>query len=243
MQNIRHDRAYVIHSRKYTDSKIIITFFSEHYGKFSGAFRVVKSKNKPYSLPQVFTLFEVTWLQGASLKTIKSIEPVLSDEKTRYTLVGQSLYCGIYLNELLQRLLSDLDSSPELFFAYQAALEKLSYSTMKDQFEVCLREFELIFLESLGYGIDFSCDSDGDLLSTTYRYGFVAQSGFTKASNDYSTQQPVFTAEAIRNIQHGHFDNRECLKTAKIICRLSIESLLGGKPLKSRELFSYQSSD
>ncbi len=237
MQKYFTDNAYLIHSRKYTDSKILVSFVSESNGKFSGVLRIRKSKAKQSITPQLFVLFHVEWQGVSNLKSINLIEPVI-ETSARTSLEGQSLFCGIYLNELLERLLLEEDNNHRIFRSYQLAIENLANASNKIQRESALRVFEFCLLEELGYGVEFICDVNGDLIDDGNRqYGFEAGLGFRPVQKKQLSQS-IFSAEILMQIMNQEFENPEALKAAKVICRKAIEPLLNNKPLKSRELFN-----
>ena len=65
------------------------------------------------------------------------------------------LYSGLYMNELLMRLLQPEDPHRKLFDHYAAILSLLAEG---DDEEIPLRRFELVLLEELGYGFDLASD-------------------------------------------------------------------------------------
>ncbi len=78
-----------------------------------------------------------------------------------------SLYSALYLNELLYYLLERQTAYPELFDYYRQALQLLTEAGSP---EPVLRQFELLLLEALGYGIDFTLDALSGLPIEPQRY-------------------------------------------------------------------------
>lgn len=224
------DNAYILHSRAYTDSRIIIEFFTENHGRVAGIFRLPSKKR--HFKPQPFTLYTIHWRWGAELKTILFLDPIANAE----ALVGKASYCGLYLNELVLRLLSKEDPSPEIFAAYGAALKGLVGG---QELEAPLRHFELGILAELGYAVDFDFDSSGSPIaaSSSVAYLFKVGEGFSLYSVGQKQVGHIYSGAVLRDISARNFSNTPVKNAAKQICRACLAPLLGAKPLKSRELF------
>ena len=85
-------------------------------------------------------------------------------------LSGKALFSGLYMNELLMRLMHRHDPHRELFYHYGAAIEALCLGQRSD---CVLRIFEKQVLESIGYGLVLDHDIDsGEPIrkDRTYRY-------------------------------------------------------------------------
>jgi DNA repair protein RecO (recombination protein O) len=75
-------------------------------------------------------------------------------------LAGEALLCGLYLNELVIRLLPRNDPHPDLFLAYLQTLKRLrGEGTQAWQ----LRRFERDLLADLGYGLVLEHAADSDV--------------------------------------------------------------------------------
>ncbi|WP_205416545.1 DNA repair protein RecO, partial [Escherichia coli] len=68
-------------------------------------------------------------------------------------LSGMMLYSGLYVNELLARVLEQETNYSVLFFDYLQCLQALAAEDSSP--EQALRQFELALLHHLGYGLDF----------------------------------------------------------------------------------------
>lgn len=225
------DTVYVLHSRPYTDSKLIVELFSEQFGRISGVYRQ-PSKKRAYK-PQPFTLYESQWFGGGELKTIT----VLDSVSAPVALSGESMFCGLYLNEILIRLIRKEDPCQTIFLAYQHAISCLSRSAV---LEVPLRVFELQLLEGLGYGLDLRSDSEGEAIVNGKDYLFVSELGFVPVERvpERSKQDLLLSGSHLSAILMGQFDTPEIRRKAKLLCRSALSPLLGTKPLKSKELFT-----
>lgn len=69
---------------------------------------------------------------------------------------GYELFAGLYLNELIEKILKIGPPISGIFDLYDQAIQQLT----KKPLAIVLRWFELAFLEKLGYGIDTSYPDD-----------------------------------------------------------------------------------
>lgn len=225
-----HHEGLVLHSRYFTDSKIIVTLFTPSHGKIVTVYR--KSKKKEKITP--FTLFECTWSGKGNLKSLYSAEVL----RQPFTLVGRSLFCGIYLNEILHRLLPENHISAPLYQLYVETLEKLSLHENDGAVQqVLLRRFEFFLLRELGVGVDFYKSSSNKPLgqSADQYYCFDVSRGFVEV-DALKCEGYMFSAKVLSDMANEVW-NGAALKSAKIIARLALAPLLGNKPVKARELF------
>ncbi len=145
--------AYVLHSRPYRDSSALVDLLTLHHGLQRVVWRGARGQRRKLS-PQPFVPLLVGLLGRSELKTLTQAEVA-----GQFTLLqGEKLFSGMYLNELLVRLLSSADPQPLLFAAYQQVLEQLANDA---PVEPTLRRFEWQLLEVLGYGFSLSEDLSG----------------------------------------------------------------------------------
>jgi DNA repair protein RecO (recombination protein O) len=216
------DSAFVLHCRRMSDSKIIIKLLTRKEGALSAVLRS-GSKRAP---PRPFVEMEACWSGRSDLKNLRSLE-----ELRAIPLLGRAQFCGLYLNELLYRLMPEHSSSELLYDEYVRALRSLGSATEETKLhEVFLRRFEFTLLKFLGVGIHFGLDELGNQILAHQRYVFAADRGL------WAEDSGAFLGETLLQIESEQWDS-ESLKAAKRISRAAIEPLLGGRPLRSRELF------
>ena len=146
---------------------------------------------------------------------------------------GENLLVGLYVNELLVRLLGKFEPVPVLFHAYQELLLSLVSSSVSSR---ALRSFELTLLSQLGYGITFEFDAmSGEPVKPDCYYRYVPDEGFHQLAHD--PENASYKGEHLLAIFNGDLSLPEVDVCAKKIVRASFAMLLGNKPLKSRELF------
>lgn len=225
--------AYVLHLRPYTDSRVLIDFFAETSGVIRAVGRVPGKRHK--GLYQGFQRLHLEYWGSDSLKTLRSCETA----GNATVLLGEALFCGIYINELLQRLLPPEEPFPELFLSYEAAVSHLTQSKSRSERESILRHFEFLLLEYLGFAITFDLCADTEVeVRPDGLYYFEAGAGM----HEYSAASATRDADLIRGEQllamaRREFTSREVLQSAKKISREALRQVLGPKPLKSKELF------
>ena len=236
----QQSHAFLLHLRKYTDSRVILKLFTAEHGVVDGVYRLPSRKKSIVNSPQAFVLYHISWTGNGALKKIVSLEP----NGKEFRLQGKRLFCGMYLNELLQKLGCDAESAHALFNGYVNTLIQLcEKDSLFTEIEVSLRRFELGYMESLGFGIDFSCDNAGNIIlnSEDKTYVYQVEQGFTLIDLDENNRFPkhaiLIKGSVIAQLGGLDFSENHVRDKAKQICRLAIQNLLGEKTLKSRELF------
>jgi len=171
----------------------------------------------------------VRWSGRGEVKTLRNAEAV----SLALPLSGITLYCGLYVNELLSRVLQQEFPFSDLFFDYLNCLQSLASSHGTP--EPALRRFELALLGHLGYGVDFlHCAGSGEPVSDDMTYSYREERGFIAS---LVLNQRSFTGRQLRALCEREFPDAESLRAAKRFTRMALKPYLGGKPLKSQELF------
>lgn len=226
--------ALVLHRRPYRETSLIVDFFSKEYGKVSAICKGVRGgkssrQSERKSLLQPFQALSIELTGRHELKTLVGVESV----RSAFTLAGNGLFSGFYLNELLNRLLPKEVALPEVFDLYVASLLRLAQA---EPLEPVLREFELNLLAQLGYGINWLYDAQsGGAIDHSKHYTFVNELGFIADPLENRTQNH-FIGQALLDAGANCWNPRS-LACAKRVMRMALAPVLGDKPLKSRELF------
>jgi len=241
-QKIEHQAAYILNRRAHQESSLILDVFSIQYGRLSiiakGAMR---SKKQWSALLQVFQPLLLSWSGRSSLKTLIAVEAPSS----AHSLVYERLFCAYYLNEILLKLLPELESNAVIFVAYADALQSLNDRTI--QMELVLRSFEIELLTELGFAPDFMFDVHGNLILEGQVYILKPQNGFERV-NAWAQQAILFDGETLISLQKREFhqsasfsseiSRTNFFRQSKVLMRLLLNHALGGRKIKSRELFS-----
>lgn len=221
--------AYILHSRKYRDTSLLIELFSRDEGRYTLVARGARGKKSKFNL-QLFSPVMVSSFGRGELKTASAIE----SNGLGYQLSGKNLFIGLYINELLFHVLGKFDPFPNIFDRYGDLLAKLQ----SDAFATSnLRLFELSLLADLGYGISFDVESlTGDPIMPDKYYFYFIEDGFHYALEGKRNLRPI-EGKHILAIAQGKIDIKGD-KILRDIVRQSVDHLLGGKPLNSRKLFA-----
>src|SRR5690242_11052622 len=114
--------AWVLHTRAYSESSLLVEVITMDYGRISGIARGVQ---RPHSalrgLLRPFVPLLISWSGKTELVSFSKVEALGAPHR----LAGRLLLHGFYLNELIMRLLHRYDPHPHLYTAYQQALLSL----------------------------------------------------------------------------------------------------------------------
>ena len=232
MQYISLESAFVLHSRHYRETSLLIELFTQNHGRISVIARGVrKSRSALSGLLQPFVPLLITCTGKQELKLLTKAEA----NGLIKPLKGNALFAGFYLNELLYALLPKWDAQSNLFQLYDETLTLLSLANI----ESVLRLFEKRLIEILGYTA-FSMAGNLPIQPEKY-YRFVSEQGFL--ASDLSgeeinlSQTHLFLGKDLLAIAQELFDQENVLKTAKRLMRMILKTLLGSHLIHSRELF------
>lgn len=223
--------AYILHTRPYRDTSLLIDLLTPDYGRVTAVARGVrKAKTPKRQLLNPFSRLLVSWQGKTDMKLLTLFE---SDNHFLF-LTANHLYSGFYLNELLVRLLPEMDSHNGLFYAYEQSLSALQQG---DEIEPLLRAFEFRLLEELGYGLDFTQDVRNHCaIQPAVFYECHVQEGFYSAAPDLP-EELLLKGEVLLAINHGDYSQDATRLAAKKLARRLLKPLLGNRPLNSRALF------
>ena len=230
--------AWVLSRRPYGDSGFLVELFTGDDGRCGAVVRGAHRKKTGGSLSSVLQPFGpiVVSLAGkGDLKTLRAAESV----SPGYALRGDVLLAGLYLNELLTRLLPRFDPYPQLFLTYGDALERLAQGIV----EPVLRRLEFSLLAALGYRIDWAFDQRGDPLADDQRYRFEPGSGFCLETDLGRTSPQALTGAELRRVgkwlESEQWTESDMPQAGglKHVSRVAMSQLTAGKPLNSRDLF------
>jgi DNA repair protein RecO (recombination protein O) len=218
--------AFVLHSRRYNETSALVDLFTFPEGRVTAIARGSRFRGilRPF-VPLLISGSAKTELMNLSVAEING---------AAFELSGHRLFSGMYLNELLVRLLQRYDPHPELFMAYQQTLAALE--SHHENMERQLRLFERELLSRLGYGIslDKEAESGAPILPDGVYY-FDPQRGFYK-SEFVRASFLIFKGKHLLAFNSGVLVDEGDLRAAKQLMRVAIEFLLGKSP-RSRELF------
>ncbi|VAW79339.1 DNA recombination and repair protein RecO [hydrothermal vent metagenome] len=223
---------FVLHQQPYRETSALLEVFTSTHGRVGLVARGVHSpKSRRRGELQAFRPLHLSWSDRGELGTLTGIET----EGPGFRLNGASLYSAFYLNELLVRLLVRNDPHPALFDRYGIALNGLSASSL--DIELTLRLFEKHLLQETGYGLllDVDCNS-GELVRSDGLYDYRLEAGPVEVATG-CMKGFLFPGSSLLALAQEHAFDKAALRDAKRLMRAALSLYLGGKPLKSRELF------
>ncbi|CAG8866763.1 DNA repair protein RecO [Pseudomonas fluorescens] len=216
--------AYVLHSRAYRETSALVDFFTPQ-GRVRAVLR--RARGKGGSLVRPFVPLEIELRGRGELKNVGRLDTV----GIAAWLVGDALFSGLYLNELLMRLLQAEDPHPTLFEHYALTLQALAAGR---PLEPLLRAFEWRLLENLGYAFALEHDVNGDAVVADGLYRLQVDAGLERVNLG---QPGLFNGAELLALAEADWEAPGALGAAKRLMRQALAVHLGGKPLVSRELF------
>jgi DNA repair protein RecO (recombination protein O) len=213
---------WLLHRRPYRNSSLILDVFTANGSRLAAVARAGQRNPllQPFR-PLMFQLRGRTELR--SLVAVESAGAPLG-------LQGERLYCGLYVNELLERLLHRDDPHAGLMEAYQTTLTLLVDGEVPA--DVLLRHFEMRLLDILGYGFSVELDLNGCPLEPVLRYRLLADQGLQR-----DVKGPYLGA-SLSDIAAGRWHD-DARRVARDLMREALAPHLGGRPLVSRKLFRH----
>lgn len=221
-------RSYLLHSRPYRESSLLLDLLTEDHGRIAAVARIGgKTGAAKKAQLQPFRPLLVGLSGRGTLRNLSRLEaPTMP-----LPLSGTALYSGLYLNELCQRLLPEWQEIGGLFEQYQQSLMALA---QEQSVEANLRYFELMLLQHLGQLPSIEYDAHGNGLATESGYYYQAGTGFVATAQRGSE---VIGGDTLLAWSSQQLAGQEQLRQAKRLCRQLMQPLLGNKPLHSRTLF------
>lgn len=225
---------YVIHRRPWRETSLVLDLFSLNHGRISAVARGANSSKSALKAQlQPFQPLLLGWVGRGDLKTLTQVD-VRDGPALRRTV---SLYSGLYLNELVQRVLPPADPHPTLFAAYIETLDLLAQTA---DVEPVLRRFEQAFAAALGF--DFAWDwamDTGQAVNAAESYCYDPEQGIVSAVST-GVRLRNLPGDTLLALAGGDFEGAENRRVAKRVMRVLTDYLLQGRPLNSRSLFIHQ---
>jgi DNA repair protein RecO (recombination protein O) len=232
-RRIADEPAYVLHARPYRETSAIVDLLTLGFGRVSAVARGVRSGRRGAQPPRPFSRLTVACSGRAQLLTLTSF-----DSLTHRWLTGDALYAGLYLNELLLRLLRDDDAHPVVFDGYERTLDSLGADP-----EPALRCFERLLLKECGYEIAFDYDAaTGAAINADACYRYEPDVGFQTVDENVD-QRHVFAGATLKCIDRDDYRDADVRRAAKQIMRRALAPHLGDRPIGSRALYRQPSRD
>lgn len=222
----------MLHRRAFGNSSLILEVFCAAHGRLAVLAKGAKRQRRGSAGAEVLQPFRPLWLSWSGRGEVKTLirgEPA----GAAFDLSGSPLFCGFYLNELLVRLLGRGDPHEDLFAFYLAALTSLAQG--EDPGSV-LRQLELRLLHEIGYSVVLDREAEsGRPVDPLKRY-LVEPESAPREAPVHETQRTV-SGETLLRLAGGDPLHGLIAREARALTSRLLAPHLGGRPLKSRELF------
>lgn len=225
-------RAFVLHLYHYRETSALVDLLTEYTGRLRVIAKgIYAPKSALRSALEPFSPLMVDWTGKGELPILKMAE----NDGIPFYLPHRASLCGLYLNELLIRLLPfSCDDGQLIFHLYQTALNDLKANVSET---TALRHFEKGLLAALGYALPFKTVCSSSDHPQQYRFQCHPHFAFQPIVNGVKTDHHVFDNRVLTAIANNDYHDAATQQAAKRLMRLAINTLLGGRPLKTRELF------
>lgn len=219
--------AYVLHQRSFRETSLIVESFTRDHGRVAMVARGAKSARSRWrNVLQPFRPLLISWIQKRELGTLTAADQVASPP----ALQGQALFCGLYLNELLMRLLHRSDPQVEVFERYRHLLGELASGAAP---QPLLRVFEKHLLEAIGYAMLLDREhAGGEAIQAQYWYEYRPDRGAVRRAGP---GKDLISGQALLDL-HSERLSPDNLPQLRHLMRRVIGYHLGGKPLASWSL-------
>ena len=230
---VESEPGFILHSIPYRETSLLVDIFTLNYGRLRC---VAKGFRKPNKKGIAKTLFPYTehhfqWQGRGELKTLIQADPI----QAPVFLKQESLFVGLYINELLYKLLHQNDPHPSLYDFYHQLMAQLSSSVIE---QAVLRRFEILLLEELGYGLVLDAEAEtGQAVSAEHLYYYIPDQGLKLIQDQNANKTHALSGADIIALSQGQLEQKSVLRTAKQLTRRVIDFYLDGKALNSRELY------
>ena len=224
--------AYLLHRRKYRETSAILEVLSANYGRVNCVLKGAYSerKNNPVRVVQAFQPLLIGWVGKSELPTVVNYDA----NGDPWPLVGSALYCGMYVNELVVRLVGRSEANPTLFSLYESVLADLANSDVA--LEQTLRRFEKYLLQLCGYGLLLDHEGEsGNPIDADERYYYHVEHGPERDKN--APDDVEVSGATLLKLANDEYLKSDELQQAKRLMRRVLSRYLGEKPLAARSLF------
>lgn len=225
--------AYVLHTRPWRETSVLIEALSEQYGRIGLVARGVQGPKKQVlrAALQPFQHVRLEALLRGDLARLIAAEAI--DAAPR--LDGEHALAGFYVNELMLRLVPRNDPNPELYSAYARMRRRLgSHGSLA----WTLRRFERDLLDTLGFGFDWAHDGEGAAIDPAARYRLDPEQGPRRLLSDrgHGDRRNTATGRALLSLAADTMPAVSDLPGLRYAMRSVLVHHLGPRGLKSWEM-------
>ncbi len=232
---IQLEQAYCMHARRYRESSRIVEMLTPAHGLVSCLGH--RSKKKNSSVDLLFTPLLISWSGRGELYTLTHVESVAAKQVAS----PKVSIMGMYLNELILKLVPKSSPSKEIYELYENVIRLLEKSENQEK---ALRLFEIELLELVGHGLSLDQEIDHETPiheDGFYRYDVGIGPIRIPCKNDTrgNTSWNVVKGATLLSLKSPLSMDASCLSEAKRLMRGIINWHLDNRPLHSREIMQF----
>jgi len=220
--------AWILHHYPYRDTSLLVEVFSRQHGRIGLVARGARSaRARWHGHLQILRPLLLSWSMRGELGTLTGVE----SRKPGELLSGRKVLSACYVNELLMRLLTRHDPHPDLFVAYEQAIQDLESGE-----EPVLRIFEKRLLQALGYGLLLAHEADsGAPVERDSWYVYHLERGPVPCAQT-KTDGICLRGSSLLALENDSLADGQACKEVKRLMRAALGLYLGSRPLKTREV-------
>ena len=229
MQRVLGQPAFVLHTRPFRETSLLLELLTPDFGRMSGLSRGARSGKRGAIAVRPFVYYQASWSGRGELVNVHRLEPM---RLCRFASTRDML-CALYLNELLIRLTARGNPSPGLFSLYDGALSEVS---LGESLEPVLRRFEAELLRALGYEISIGdVDASGRSLNPEGRYAYDLEDGTVRICDESAGRFSV-SGRALLALRSQDFSSRDTAAELKKFFRRVLDHHLQEKTVYTRKI-------
>jgi DNA repair protein RecO (recombination protein O) len=225
--------AFVLHARPWRETSMLVEVLTAEHGRQGLVARGVHGPKRHLLRAALQPLQYIRFdaVQRGELATLSSAEAL--DAAPR--LQGDAMLAGFYLNELTLRLAPRADPQPDLFEAYRNARARLGGS---DPLAWTLRRYERDLLDAIGFGLEWSVESEGPPVDPAARYRIDPEAGVRRllADRGHGDRRSAATGRALQALAADVLPEDADLASLRRPMREVLAFHLGSRGLKSWEM-------
>jgi DNA repair protein RecO (recombination protein O) len=226
---VTHVPSFVLHTYPFRETSLIVEAFTSQYGRISWVARGARragSAMRGLLLP--FQPMAAGWGGRGELRTLHKVEWIGGLPPLRAT----PLLCGLYVNELLLRLLKREDPHEGLFDAYSQVLVDLASG---GGLSATLRRFERALLREIGYALLLEHDAQtGAPIDPQRNYVYRIGIGPVPAAGDQDGIE--LRGRTLLDMARDEFSDALSVQESRMLTRRVLAHYLGDQPLHTRDL-------
>lgn len=231
MQKVQLQPAYVLHGRPFRESSQLLEVLTRDYGRIGMVARGARGAKSRYrSILQPFRPLLVSWSRRGDLATLTGADQVAAPP----ALAGEALYCGLYVNELILRLLLRNDPHAEVFEQYRETLGGLAGGA---PLQTSLRLFEKQLLDATGFGLILDREHGGErAVEADALYDYRPDRGPVRVGDSARGRAGVVAGRVLLALDAGQVEESDWPELRRMMRRV-LRHHLGDRPLASEALY------